>query len=324
MHPTATSTADNASNLIAATAALPAGHPSRSTVRDRAIEAWLPLARHLAQRYANRGEPFDDLFQTATVGLLKAVDRFDPGFGVDFTGFAIPTIVGEIKRHFRDRIWSIQVPRRLQELRLAITAANNNLSHTLGRSPTVADIAVHLKVTEEDVLEGLEGARAYSATSLSTPVSAESDLEVGDTLGSEDHEYELVEARLALEPAMRCLDAREQRIVTLRFYGTSPSRRSPSRSVSRRCTSPGYSAARWSSCASTSATDGCRPGGSGRCRGVEGQATGTHIGDVQVLAWAVQARPQRAGSARRSLPSWCAHRSRRYALWSQRSATSAK
>ena len=216
---TATRTADNASELIAAMAALPAGHPSRPAARDRAIEAWLPLARHLAQRYANRGEPFDDLFQTATVGLLKAVDRFDSGFGIDFAGFAIPTIAGEIKRHFRDRTWSIRVPRRLQELRLAITAANSTLTHTLGRSPTVADIAVHLKVTEEDVLEGLEGARAYSATSLSTPAGAEGDLELGDTLGGVDHEYELAEARVALGPAMTCLDEREQRIVTLRFYG---------------------------------------------------------------------------------------------------------
>ena len=216
---TATRTADDAADLVDTMAALPVGHPSRAVVRDRAIEAWLPLARHLAQRYANRGEPFDDLFQTATVGLLKAVDRFDPTFGVDFAAFAIPTIVGEIKRHFRDRTWAIRVPRRLQELRLAITAANNTLTHSLGRSPTVADIATHLKVTEEDVLEGLEGARAYSATSLSTPTGIDGQLELGDTLGGEDHEYTLAEARIALGPAMKLLDAREQRIITLRFYG---------------------------------------------------------------------------------------------------------
>ncbi len=216
---TATSTADNAADLVAAMAALPAGHPSRPAVRDRAIEAWLPLARHLAQRYANRGEPFDDLFQTATVGLLKAIDRFDPDFGVDFAGFAIPTIVGEIKRHFRDRTWSIRVPRRLQEMRLAITAANNTLTHTLGRSPTVADIAAHLDVSEEEILEGLEGGRAYTATSLSSPTGADGDIELGATLGGEDPEYALAEARIALGPAMQKLDAREQRIITLRFYG---------------------------------------------------------------------------------------------------------
>ncbi len=214
-----TKTADDGADLVAAMVALPAGHPSRPAVRDRAIEAWLPLARHLAQRYANRGEPIDDLFQTATVGLLKAIDRFDPSFGVDFVGYAIPTIVGEIKRHFRDRTWSIRVPRRLQEMRLAITAANNELATSLGRSPTVADIAAHLKATEEEVLEGLEGSRAYSATSLSTPTGADGSQELGETLGGEDHEYELAETRIALGPAMKCLDAREQRIITLRFYG---------------------------------------------------------------------------------------------------------
>ncbi len=211
--------ADTATGLLAAMAAAPAGHPSRPALRRRAIEAWLPLARHLAQRYAGRGEPTDDLIQTATVGLIKAVDRFDPGFGVDFAGFAIPTIVGEIKRHFRDRTWTIRVPRRLQELRLAITAANAILTHTLGRLPTVPDIAAHLDITEEDVLEGMEGARAYSATSLSTPVGTENDTELGDTLGGEDHGFELTELRLALGPAMAALNERERTILTMRFYG---------------------------------------------------------------------------------------------------------
>ena len=212
-------TASNADELLAAMAAMPAGHPARPALRDRAVEAWLPLARHLANRYAGRGEPTDDLIQTATVGLIKAVDKFDPGFGVEFAGYAIPTIVGEIKRHFRDRTWAIRVPRRLQELRLAITAANNTLSHTLGRSPTVADVAEHLGITEEEVLEGLEGARAYSATSLSTPVGADGSTELGETLGGEDHEFELAEARIALGPAMASLSEREQTILSLRFYG---------------------------------------------------------------------------------------------------------
>src|SRR5215212_5917794 len=169
--------ADSATDLLNAMAAMPAGHPARATMRDRAIEAWLPLARHLAHRYSGRGEPTDDLIQTANIGLIKAIDKFDPERGVDFAGYAIPTIIGEIKRHFRDRTWAIRVPRRLQELRLAITGANNTLSHTLGRSPTVADVAEHLGITEEEVLEGLEGARAYSATSLSTPVGADGSTE---------------------------------------------------------------------------------------------------------------------------------------------------
>ncbi|MCY1138246.1 SigB/SigF/SigG family RNA polymerase sigma factor [Actinoplanes sp. Pm04-4] len=216
---TASADTDTASELITAMAALPAGHPSRSELRDRAIEAWLPLARHLAQRYAGRGEPADDLFQVAVVGLIKAVDRWEADRGVDFAGYAIPTIVGEIKRHFRDRTWSVRVPRRLQEMRLAITAANASLSHQLGRAATVADIAAHLNVTEEEVLEGLEGARAYNATSLSTPVSADGTTELGDTLGGEDREFDAVEFRVALGPALATLDEREQRIVHLRFYG---------------------------------------------------------------------------------------------------------
>ena len=203
--------ADTAAELLGAMADLPHDHPSRAALRDRAIEAWLPLARHLAHRYSGRGE--------ATVGLIKAVDKFDPERGVDFAGYAIPTIIGEIKRHFRDRTWSVRVPRRLQELRLAITEANATLTHTLGRSPTVPDIAVHLGVTEDEVLEGLEGARAYNATSLSTPISGDGSTELGDTLGGDDREYELADLRVALGPALATLDEREQRILTLRFYG---------------------------------------------------------------------------------------------------------
>jgi len=210
---------DTATELLLRLAQTPIGSPGRARLRHRAIEAWLPLARHLANRYSGRGEPADDLIQTANVGLIKAVDKFDPERGVDFAGYAIPTIIGEIKRHFRDRTWSVRVPRRLQELRLSITEANSTLTHSLGRSPTVADIAVHLGVGEEDVLEGLEGARAYNATSLSTPVSADGTTELGDTLGGEDHEFEMAETRVALGPALASLDEREQRILTLRFYG---------------------------------------------------------------------------------------------------------
>ncbi|MET0424624.1 MAG: SigB/SigF/SigG family RNA polymerase sigma factor [Actinoplanes sp.] len=216
---TTEATTDRAGELIAALAALPAGHPSRPALRDRTIEAWAPLARHLAKRYAGRGEPTDDLVQVAMVGLIKAVDRFETDRGVEFAGFAIPTVVGELKRHFRDRTWSIRVPRRLQELRLAITGANNTLSHTLGRAPTVADIATHLGVTEEEVLEGLEGARAYNATSLSTPVGAEGSTELGETLGGADDGFELAENRIGLAPALAALDERERKIVLLRFYG---------------------------------------------------------------------------------------------------------
>jgi RNA polymerase sigma-B factor len=208
-----------AAELIAALAATGPDERGRAALRARCIEAWLPLAQHLARRYANRGEPIDDLVQVAVVGLIKSVDRYESDRGVEFSGFAIPTIVGEIKRHFRDRTWSIRVPRRLQELRLAITGANNALTQTLGRAPTVADIATHLEISEEEVLEGLEGARAYSATSLSTPINAEGTTELGDTIGGPDAELELAELRLALGPAIAQLNAREQRILSLRFYG---------------------------------------------------------------------------------------------------------
>ncbi len=231
----------SATDLLTAMATMPAGHPSRASLRDRAIEAWLPLARHLAHRYSGRGEPTDDLIQTATVGLIKAVDKFDPDRGVDFAGYAIPTIIGEIKRHFRDRTWSVRVPRRLQELRLSITEANATLTHTLGRSPTVADIAVHLGVTEEDVLEGLEGARAYNATSLSTPISADGSTELGDTLGGTTTNTNSPKpASPSAPPWPRSTNA-NRRSSPCASTATSPSRRSPTRSASPRCTSPGCS-----------------------------------------------------------------------------------
>jgi RNA polymerase sigma-B factor len=211
---------DTAADLLHTLAGMPADHPRRAALRDRTIEAWLPLSQHLAHRYSGRGEPTDDLLQTAAVGLIKAVDKFDPDRGVDFAGYAIPTIIGELKRHFRDRTWDIRVPRRLQELRLAISEANSTLLQSLGRSPTVTDVAAHLKLTEEEILEGLEGARAYNAVSLSTPTGdGERATELGDLLGADDNQYELAELRVALGPALATLDEREQKILTLRFYG---------------------------------------------------------------------------------------------------------
>ncbi|MGQ5259846.1 RNA polymerase sigma factor SigF [Micromonospora sp. ZYX-F-536] len=210
----------SASQLLTELAALPLDHPARPAARDRAIEAWLPLAHHLARRYKGRGEPGDDLMQTAAIGLIKAIDKFDWTRGIDFTSYAIPTIVGEIKRHFRDRTWDIRVPRRLQERRMAIGKANSSLTQTLGRSPTVTDIADHLGLTEEEVLESLEGARAYNAVSLSSPVGdGTGSTELGDMLGGEDNELALAELRVALVPALAALDEREQKIISLRFYG---------------------------------------------------------------------------------------------------------
>ncbi|GIH11918.1 RNA polymerase sigma factor SigF [Rugosimonospora africana] len=206
--------------LLKDLAALPADDARRATVRDRAIQAWLPLARHLAQRFNGRGEPLDDLVQIATVGLIKAIDRFNPEYGNDFAAYAVPTVVGEIKRHFRDRTWDVRVPRRLQELKLDINEATSTLSQRLGRSPTVADIAEHLKRSEDEVLEGLEGARAYSAVSLQSLVgNGEDGTELGDLFGVEDHELALAEHRASLGPALEALSPREQKIVILRFFG---------------------------------------------------------------------------------------------------------
>jgi RNA polymerase sigma-B factor len=209
----------HAAGLVLAMAELPADDPRRTLLRARAIEAWLPMAHRLTRRYANRGEPFDDLLQTATIGLIKAIDGFDPGHGSDFVSYAIPTILGEIKRYFRDRTWSMRIPRRLQEMRAAINQARAELGHVLNRSPTVADIAEHLGVSEEAVLEGLEGGRAYRAVSLSTPVGEDSGFELAETLGSNERGYELTELRVAMPAAIACLTEREQRIIALRFYG---------------------------------------------------------------------------------------------------------
>jgi RNA polymerase sigma-B factor len=192
----------------------------RGRVRDELVEMHLPLVEYLARRFRNRGEPLDDLIQVATIGLIKSVDRFDLGRGVEFSTYATPTIVGEIKRHFRDKGWAIRVPRRLQELKLALTKATSELSQRLGRSPTVAELAGHLGMSEEEVLEGLESANAYSAVSLDAPDGGDEDAPaVADTLGAEDESLEGVEYRESLKPLLDQLPPREKRILLLRFFG---------------------------------------------------------------------------------------------------------
>jgi RNA polymerase sigma-B factor len=208
-----------AEELLDTLSALPPGAPGRSAARDRAIEAWLPMAYRLAQRYARRGAPIEDISQTATVGLIKAVDGYDQARGVPFPAYAVPTILGEIKRYFRDRTWAVRVPRRVKEMRAAISEAQTELAQGSNRAPTTADIAAHLKVSEEEVVEGLVGGNAYNAVSLATPVGTDGTMELADIIGREDHSYELVELTLALGPAMSCLTERERRIIALRFYG---------------------------------------------------------------------------------------------------------
>jgi RNA polymerase sigma-B factor len=199
---------------------MPEESPSRNRVRDELVEMHLPLVEYLARRFRNRGEPLDDLVQVATIGLIKSVDRFDLERGVEFSTYATPTIVGEIKRHFRDKGWAIRVPRRLQELKLSLTKATSELSQKLGRSPTVGELAGHLGMSEEEVLEGLESANAYSAVSLDAPDGGDEDAPaVADTLGIQDEGLEGVEYRESLKPLLERLPPREKKILLLRFFG---------------------------------------------------------------------------------------------------------
>ncbi|MDQ1036221.1 RNA polymerase sigma-B factor [Streptomyces sp. V3I8] len=187
-------------------------------LRNQLVRMHLPLVEHLARRFRNRGEPLDDLTQVATIGLIKSVDRFDPERGVEFSTYATPTVVGEIKRHFRDKGWAVRVPRRLQELRLALTTATAELSQQHGRSPTVHELAEKLAISEEEVLEGLESANAYSTLSLDVPDTDDESPAVADTLGSEDEALEGVEYRESLKPLLEDLPPREKRILLLRFF----------------------------------------------------------------------------------------------------------
>ncbi|MBQ1124005.1 RNA polymerase sigma factor SigF [Streptomyces smyrnaeus] len=197
---------------------LPDG-PERAELRNHLVRMHLPLVEHLARRFRNRGEPLDDLTQVATIGLIKSVDRFDPERGVEFSTYATPTVVGEIKRHFRDKGWAVRVPRRLQELRLSLTSATAELSQQHGRAPTVHELAQRLAISEEEVLEGLESANAYSTLSLDVPDTDDESPAVADTLGAEDDALEGVEYRESLKPLLEELPPREKKILLLRFFG---------------------------------------------------------------------------------------------------------
>jgi RNA polymerase sigma-B factor len=192
-------------------AALPTGHPDRASLRKTVVEAQLPLVHHLAQRFRGRGEPYDDLVQVGTIGLLHAVDRFDPERG-SFVGFAVPTILGEIRRHFRDRSWAMRVPRRLQDLGRQVADAREELTHEHGRSPTVQEIAQRVDADPDLVLEALDTSSAYATVPLP---SAPEDSDAG--LGFVDHGLELVEHRATLRPLLATLPPRERRILALRF-----------------------------------------------------------------------------------------------------------
>ncbi|MFB7905301.1 RNA polymerase sigma factor SigF [Kitasatospora sp. NPDC056076] len=207
-------------SLFLRLAALEPGSAEHTYVRDTLIELNLPLVRYASARFRSRNEPMEDIVQVGTIGLIKAIDRFDPERGVEFPTFAMPTVVGEIKRFFRDTSWSVRVPRRLQELRLALTKAGDELSQRLDRSPTVAELAVCLGVSEEDVVEGLAVGNAYTASSLdSSPGEEDSEGPLAERLGYEDLALEGVEYRESLKPLLAKLPPRERRIIMLRFFG---------------------------------------------------------------------------------------------------------
>ena len=188
-------------------------------LRDELVEDHVPLAQFLARRFAHRGEPYEDLVQVALVGLLKAVERFDPDRGLQFSTFATPTIVGELKRHFRDKGWAMRVPRRVQELHLQLAKIVGALSQELGRSPTAAEIAGRAGVSEEDVLEAMEAGGMYRLASIDGPAaSSEDGSELSALLGDDDIDFERVEHQVELSELLDALPARERKIVYLRFF----------------------------------------------------------------------------------------------------------
>jgi RNA polymerase sigma-B factor len=201
-------------------------HPERydeayERLRNDLVVTHLNLVRFLALKFANRGEPIDDLVQVGTVGLLKAIDRFEPNRGVEFTTYATPTIVGEIKRYFRDKGWAVKVPRRLQELNLAVNRASEKLAVEFGRSPTICELSVHLDASEEEILEAQELGQAYNLLSLDSEISGDGDRRsqtLADTVGEIDSGLELLEDRANLERAFSVLSGRERVIIYLRFF----------------------------------------------------------------------------------------------------------
>jgi RNA polymerase sigma-B factor len=205
--------------LLAEFAELPHTHPRHAELREKLVTGYLPVAQHIARGFARRGVSTDDLVQVGTLGLINAVDRYQPSRGLDFLAFAIPTIRGEIRRYFRDHAWSMRVPRRLKDLHLSLSRATSELSQRLGRAPRPSELADHLQLSVDEVLEGLEAAQAYHNESLDQTLSSEHDAAtLGETLGRTDAALELAEYRHALKPMLAELSERERTILLLRFF----------------------------------------------------------------------------------------------------------
>ncbi|MFF9094698.1 MULTISPECIES: RNA polymerase sigma factor SigF [unclassified Streptomyces] len=197
---------------------LPDG-PERRALRDELVRLWLPMAERIAVRFRGRGESLEDLYQVAALGLVKAVDHFDPSRGGAFEAYAVPTITGEIKRHFRDHMWTLHVPRRVQDLRNRVRRAVKELGQTIpGRQPTIAEIAAYAQLTEQEVRTGMEALECFSALSLEAEMPGTDGYALGDALGSLDPGYDTVVDREAVKPCLQALPERERTILYLRFF----------------------------------------------------------------------------------------------------------
>ncbi|MDX2592563.1 MULTISPECIES: RNA polymerase sigma factor SigF [Streptomyces] len=194
--------------------------PERQMLRDELVRLWLPMAERIAVRFRGRGESLEDLYQVAALGLVKAVDHYDPGRGRAFEAYAVPTITGEIKRHFRDHMWTLHVPRRVQDLRNRVRNAAKELAQTTpGRAPTVSEIAAHTRLSEDEVRTGMEALECFSALSLDAEVAGTEGYALGDSLGEPDPGFDLVVDRAAVKPFLEALPERERTILYLRFFG---------------------------------------------------------------------------------------------------------
>jgi RNA polymerase sigma-B factor len=190
----------------------------RSQMRDAVVERCLPLAEHVARRFSDRGEAFDDLLQVARIGVVNAVDRFDADRGASFLSFAVPTVMGEVRRHFRDTMWSMRVPRRAKETSLSIGKASDELVQRLGRSPRPSELAEHLGLPVSEVIEGLMARSAYNARSIDAEPDDDEGRSIRDTLGDDDERLDQVDEFVTLRPALERLPERERRILSLRFF----------------------------------------------------------------------------------------------------------
>jgi RNA polymerase sigma-B factor len=207
----------HAAELLAELHAIPEDDPRRRALRDQLVELHMPLVVYLARRFSGRNEPMNDLVQVGAIGLIKAIDRFDPDRKLEFSTYATPTILGEIKRHFRDTGWLIHVPRRAQEMQTTLNAARADLSQELGRAPTVAELAERIDADEDTVLEALDAARAYSGVPLDVLAAPGETVPEHPMLGTVDQGFEQVEQRALLREAITKLPESEREILLLRF-----------------------------------------------------------------------------------------------------------